>query len=425
MPSEGWGAVTVPGAVSGWAALSTRFGVLPFEQLVEPAVEYARAGFPVSPVVARQWEAQLPRVAGQPGFAAAFLRGGRAPGPGDWFQFPDQATTLDDIGRTRGESFYRGRLAERIVAFSAASDHALTLEDLASHQADWVDPIAQRYRGYGLHEVPPNGQGIGSLIALGILEHFDLGRLEPDSADSVHLQVEAMKLAFADVYRHVADPRAMEVPWSELLDPSYLEARAASIREDRARQPVSGPHPSGTVYLTAADAAGMMVSFIQSNFWGFGSGIVVPGTGISLQNRGAGFSITPGHPNVVEPGKRPFHTIIPAFITRAGRPVASFGVMGGDMQPQGHVQMAVRLIDHGQNPQAAIDAPRWKIAVDGTLLLEPGAERVGTELEARGHVVRIAPSDSLDFGAAQMIYQLDRGYLAASESRRDGQAVGF
>jgi gamma-glutamyltranspeptidase/glutathione hydrolase len=424
MATEGWRAVTVPGAVSGWIALSTRFGSLPLEQLFEPAIEYARTGFPVSPVIARQWQAQLPRVSGQPGFAEAFLRNGRSPRAGEWFAFPDQAATLEEIGRTR-ESFYRGALAERIAASAATTDDVLTAADLAAHRADWIEPIAQHYRGYHLHEMPPNGQGIASLIALGILEQFDLESLPLDSADSVHLQVEAMKLAFADVYRHVADPEVMTVPWPALLDPASLQSHAASIRLDRAREAVSGPPASGTVYLTAADKSGMMVSFIQSNYMGFGSGVVVPGTGISLHNRGAGFSTRPDHPNVVGPGKRPFHTIIPGFISQGERAVASFGVMGGDMQPQGHVQMAVRLIDHRQNPQAAVDAPRWKIAVDGTLLLESEAASLAPALTARGHVVRLAAPDSLEFGAAQMIYQLDRGYLAASESRRDGQAVGF
>ena len=424
MPTEGWDAVTVPGVVSAWAAISTRFGRLPFDALCEPAVEYARDGFLVSPVVATQWQAQVPRLEDQPGFAAAFLRNGRAPQAGELFRFPEQAATLHEIGRTKGESFYRGALADRIAAF--ANGAGLTRQDLESHQADWVSPAAHLYRGYRVHEIPPNGQGLAALIALGILEHFDLAPIAPDSAECLHLQIEAMKLAFADVYRYVSDPATMEYPWSRLLDSGYLQSRAKLIHTQRAGVPVPGVPPSGTVYLTAADASGMMVSYIQSNYMGFGSGVVVPDTGISLQNRGAGFSLRPGHPNEVGPGKRPFHTIIPAFITRDGAPVMSYGVMGGDMQPQGHLQMASRVIDHGQNPQAAADAPRWKIALDGSLLVESRvSEDVAAELSRRGHLVQRASPDSTEFGAAQLIYKLEDGYLAASEPRRDGQAVGF
>lgn len=427
MPTEGWDSVTVPGAVSAWVALSERFGRLPFASLFQPAIDYASRGFLVSPVVARQWQAQLPRLSSQPGFAAAFAADGRAPQPGDLFRFSEQAETLREIATSRGESFYRGPLAQKIAAFSAACGGALDLHDLESHRCDWVEPVAQDYHGHQVHEIPPNGQGIAALMALGVLGHFDLASLAPDSCDSLHLQIEAMKLAFADVYRHVADPQAMEVDPASLLAPSYLASRAGQIAIDRARQPRYGvPPPSGTVYLAAADNEGMMVSFIQSNYRGFGSGVVVPGTGISLQNRGAGFSLEPGHPNQVAGGKRPFHTIVPAFLTRGSEAVMSFGVMGGDMQPQGHVQMVVRLLDYGQNPQSAVDAPRWKITADGSLLLESSvADATAAGLAARGHrVVRALPG-SLDFGAAQLIYRLQHGYLAASEPRRDGQAVGF
>jgi gamma-glutamyltranspeptidase/glutathione hydrolase len=424
MPAEGWDCVTVPGAVSVWAALSSRFGRLPFDALCEPAVTYARQGFLVSPIVARQWEEQIPRLGGQPGFAEAFLRNGRAPTAGERFAFPAQARTLEEIARTAGESFYRGALAEAIAAF--ANGEGLTVDDLAAHRPEWVEPAAQPYRGYRVHEIPPNGQGLAALIALGLLEHTDLGTRGPDTADSLHLQVEAMKMAFTDVYRYVADPAAMTLPWQALLDPSYLEARARQLDVAHAGRPVAGIPPSGTVYLSTADAGGMMVSFIQSNYSGFGSGVVVSGTGISLHNRGCGFTLERGHPNQVGPRKRPFHTIIPAFLTRDGRPVMSFGVMGADMQPQGHVQMVTRLVDYGQNPQTAADAPRWKIALDGTLLLESTvAANVARELARRGHVLRVAAPDSREFGAAQLVYKLDDGYLAASEPRRDGQAVGF
>ncbi len=426
MPTEGWDSVTVPGMVSAWAGLSSRFGKLAFGSLLEPAIDYARNGFPVSPVVALQWQSQIARLKDQPGFAQAFAAGGHAPRAGATFRFPDQADTLTEIAQTRGESFYRGALARRMADFSASCGGALDAEDLAAHRADWVEPVTQTYRGYRVHEIPPNGQGIAALMALGILEHFDLRDHAADSVQSMHLQIEAMKLAFADAYHHVADPGAMQISDDALLDPPYLKSRAQLIRRDRAGEAAAGVPPSGTVYLTAADTNGMMVSYIQSNYMGFGSGIVVPGTGISMQNRGAAFSLQAGHPNLVGGAKRPFHTIIPGFLTRGHEAVMSFGVMGADMQPQGHMQMVVRLVDYQQNPQAAADAPRWKIMLDGGLLLEHLIpEEVARGLAQLGHrVVRAAPG-SMEFGAAQLIHRLDDGYVAASEPRRDGQAVGF
>ncbi len=427
MPTKGWDAVTVPGAVSAWVALSRNHGKLPFDQLLEPAIEYAENGFLVSPTIARQWQGQADEFRDQPGFAEAFLPGGKSPRAGERFAFPDQGVTLRDIAATQGESFYRGRLARALVDFSDATGGSITLADLGAHQADWVEPLAQPYRGHVLHEIPPNGQGIAALIALGILARFDLASLPVDSAASVHLQVEAMKLGFADVYAHVADPATMRVHGSNLLDPDYLARRASAIDRSRAQDFGPGlPPTSSTVYLTAADASGRMVSYIQSNYMGFGSGVVVKGTGISLQNRGAGFVLESGHPNEVGSGKRPFHTIIPAFLTRDGKALMSFGVMGGDMQAQGHVQMVVRLTDYHQNPQAAADAPRWKIAKDGALQLEQAmpAETI-RGLQALGHRTVVMPGDSLEFGSAQLIHRVPDGYLAASEPRRDGQAVGF
>ncbi|HVY07231.1 MAG TPA: gamma-glutamyltransferase family protein [Burkholderiales bacterium] len=426
MPIDGWDSVTVPGVVSAWAALSEKFGKLPFEALFEPAIEYARNGFPVSPVVARQWEGQIPRLKDQPGFAQAFMPAGRAPRTGETFRFPGQGDTLAAIAATRGESFYRGDLAKRIAEFSKSCGGAMRAEDLAAHRADWVEPISQEYAGHRIHEIPPNGQGIAALMALGMLREFDMKNIAVDSVESLHLQIEAMKLAFADTYQHVSDANTMKIQGAMLLDAAYLKSRAQAIRRDRAGQAVAGLPPTGTVYLTTADASGMMVSYIQSNYMGFGSGVVVPGTGISMQNRAAGFSLAPGHPNLVAGGKRPFHTIIPAFLTRDGKPVMSFGVMGADMQPQGHLQMALRVIDYGQNPQVAADAPRWKILLDGSILIEHAAgEKVVAGLAALGHrAIRAAP-DSMEFGAAQLIYRLGDAYVAASEPRRDGQAVGF
>ena len=427
MPVKGWDTVTVPGAVSAWVALWKAHGKLPFEELLAPAIEYAQEGYLVSPTIARQWDGQVPAFRDQPGFSEAFLRNGRAPRAGEHFRFPDQAATLRDIASSAGESFYRGRLARAMVDFSNSTGGSFTPADLDSHSADWVEPIGQTYRDYTLHEIPPNGQGIAALIALGILQHFDLASLPVDSPASLHLQVEAMKLGFADTYAYVADPAAMQVTAAQLLDPAYLAQRAQSVDRWHAKDFGPGvPPPSGTVYLTAADKNGMMVSYIQSNYMGFGSGVVVKGTGISLQNRGSCFTLEAGHPNEVGPHKRPFHTIIPAFLTRKGEPVMSFGVMGGDMQAQGHLQMVVRLADYRQNPQAAADAPRWKVAKDGTLQVEQ-AMPVETVrgLEALGHRVTVMPRDSLDFGSAQLIHRLPGGYLAASEPRRDGQAVGF
>jgi gamma-glutamyltranspeptidase/glutathione hydrolase len=303
----------------------------------------------------------------------------------------------------------------------------MTEEDLAAHRADWIDPIAIEYRGYHLHEMPPNSQGIAALIALGILRHFDLAALPVDSADSLHLQVEAMKLGLADAWRHVSDPAAMEVSSAELLDEAKLAARAKSIDMKKAQFPGPGmPKDGGTVYLAAADEKGMMLSFIQSNYKGFGSGVVVPGTGISLQNRGAGFILQPGHPNQVGPRKRPFHTIIPGFLTRGGQPVMSFGVMGGNMQAQGHIQMVIRLVDYNQNPQACTDAPRWIVNEDYSLSMEDAVPAsVKEELARRGHRVVSPEVPMFGFGGAQLIHRLDDGYCGASDHRKDGYAIGF
>jgi len=429
MPRAGWDSVTVPGQVSGWQALSERFGRLPFARLFEPAIEYAEQGFPVSPVIASVWPQLAALVADQPGFAAAFLPDGRAPCAGERWHFPDQARSLAEIATSGGESFYRGALAERIVAHSAAHGGALSAGDLAAQRAQWVQPLALRYRDVTLHEIPPNGQGIAAQMALGMLQHFDLRESGLDSAATLHLQIEAMKLAFADLHAHVADPRSMRVSASELLDPAYLAQRARHIDPQRAGAPAAGmPRAGGTVYLAAGDAGGMMVSLIQSNYYAFGSGIVVPGTGISLHNRGWNFSLQPGHPNEVGPRKKPLHTIIPGFVSDAdGAPRMAFGVMGGFMQAQGHVQMLSRLADFGQNPQAMNDAPRFMVSpLDGSVKLEahmPAAVAEG--LQARGHRLETLPFAHLDFGAAQFVLNAGDHFVAASDGRRDGQAVGY
>jgi len=429
MPRRGWEAVTIPGAVAGWAALSQRFGALPFADLFAPAIRYARDGFPVSPVVAAKWAAAVPHLPSDLGFAEHFLPRGRAPLPGEVFACPPMAASLAKIAATHGNAFYRGELAEAMVRH--ARDHGAlhTLADFADHTVDWVTPLAQDYGGATVHEIPPNGQGIAAQMALGILASFDLAALPPDSVASQHLQIEAMKLAFADVHRYVGDPATMKLPATALLDPVYLAARARSIDPARAQDFGPGSPPrGGTVYLCAADAGGMMVSLIQSNYLGFGSGVVVPGTGISLQNRGAGFSLAPGHPNEIGGGKRPFHTIIPGFLTRDGASLAAFGVMGGPIQPPGHVQTLVRLLTYGMNPQAALDAPRWKLEGGLAVDLEPTAgDELRRGLAALGHEIAAIADPYMDFGAGQFIVRnpAEGVYVAASDPRRDGQAAGF
>ena len=432
MPLRGFDAVTVPGAVAGWVALSERFGALPFADLLEPAIELAEAGYAVGPVVADKWARAVPQLHDQPGFAQAFMPRGRAPQVGERFAFPDAGRTLRAIAATKGEAFYRGEVAQAIDAFAREHGAQLRAADLAAHQVQWVDTIQTRFAGHTVHELPPNGQGIAALMALGMLEQLDIGQYGVDSIESQHLQIEAIKLAFADTYRWVADERFMtEVRAADLLAPAYLRERARLIDPKRAIDPGPGrPPQGGTVYLTTADAQGRMVSFIQSNYLGFGSGVVVPGWGISLQNRGHGFTLQDGHPNQVAPGKRPFHTIIPAFLTKDGQPVMSYGVMGANMQPQGHVQTLVRLLDHGQGLQAACDAPRWRfnqgLAVNAEASM-PLATQQG--LAALGHDLTVIDDPYGEFGAGQFIWRLGdartQGYVAASDPRRDGQAAGF
>ena len=430
-PMRGWDAVTVPGAVGGWMALSRRFGRLPFGDLLQPAIEIARRGYAVPVVVQDKWVAAVPLLAGQPGFAEHFMPRGRAPQVGERFRFEAAARALEIIAATAGEAFYRGEIAAAAERHARVHGGAMTAADFAAYTPDWVTPLAKDYRGHTLHEIPPNGQGIAAQIALGILSYFDLASLPVDGALSQHLQIEAMKLAFADVYRFVAEPASMAVTPAQLLDDAYLASRAGLIDPRRAQDFGAGnPVKGGTIYLTAADAGGMMVSFIQSNYMGFGSGVVVPGYGLSLQNRGHGFSLDAASPNLVAPGKRPFHTIIPAFLTQGGAPVMSFGVMGGNMQPQGHVQTLVRMLEHRQSPQAACDAPRWRFNQGLDINIEPGMPADTVQgLADRGHRFSAIEDSYMDFGAGQFIWRLgdpaDDGYVAASDSRRDGQVAAI
>ncbi|HEX4586298.1 MAG TPA: gamma-glutamyltransferase family protein [Burkholderiaceae bacterium] len=430
-PMRGWDTVTVPGAVAGWAALHQRFGRLSFEQVLAPAIEYAERGFAVSPIVQDKWRQAAPLLAGLPGFDQHFLPRGRAPEVGEHFVLAGAARALKRIAESCGEDFYRGQIAQAIASFARDGGGTLGLGDLDRYRPVWVEPISQTFAGCELHEIPPNGQGIAALMCLGILAHTELADCRVDTADWHHLMIEAMKLAFADVNAQVADPAAMRVTAEELLDPGRLRQRARLI--DRARAQVFAPatqNRGGTIYLAAADAGGMMVSLIQSNYMGFGSGIVVPGFGVSLQNRGFAFSLDPDHPNCVAPGKRPFHTIIPAMLTRDGQAQMSFGVMGGNMQPQGHVQTLTRMLLARQQPQAACDAPRWKWNAGLDLEVESAMPPpIVAELQRRGHHIVSGQDSYMDFGAGQMIWRLGDpgvdGYVAASDSRRDGQACGF
>ena len=446
LPLRGWDSVTVPGAVGCWVALNQRFGKKSFEEVLAPAIDIAERGYAVPVVVAEKWAAAalVPELVSQPGFAQTFLPRGRAPHVGELFRMPGAARMLRSLAATHGQSLYGGEIAQALAAQAAAQGGAMTVADLASYQPEWVRPIAQGYHGCELHEIPPNGQGIAALIALGILQHFDITAHDVDHAATQHLQIEAMKLAFADVYRYVAEPACMQVSVEQMLDPAYLASRARLIDPRRAQvfaagQPSDAHRQGGTIYLTAADESGMMVSFIQSNYLGFGSGVVVPEFGLSLQDRGHGFNLDPTSANCVAPGKRPFHTIIPAFLTRAGAPLMSYGVMGANMQPQGHMQTLVRMLDFGQNPQTACDAPRWRFNEGLSINVEAHmATSTVQALVDLGHRVDVLHDSYQDFGAGQFIWRLDgagavsaadgaefEGYVAASDARRDGQVAGF
>ena len=433
-PKRGMDSVTIPGAVSAWVALSERFGKLPFEDLLQPAIEIAERGYLLPVVVQQKWEAATPELQSLPGFAQSFLPWGRAPKVGELFKFPAAARGLRLIAQTKGQAFYGGEIAQALARFSADNGGSHQVSDFAQFKPEWVTPLAKNYRQHTLHEIPPNGQGIAAQIALGILENFDLASLPVDGVASQHLQIEAMKLAFADVYRFVAERQGMEVSTEQMLDNAYLAQRAKLIDMKRAQAFGAGnPVKGGTIYLTAADENGMMVSFIQSNYMGFGSGCVEPTYGISLQNRGHGFTVstdTPNQANLVAPGKRPFHTIIPAFLTQDGQPVMSFGVMGGNMQPQGHMQTVVRMLDHQQNPQAACDAPRWRFNQGLEINVESSMNPQTVQgLKDLGHHVDVINDSYQDFGAGQFIWCAGdpkvEGYVVASDPRRDGLAAGF
>ena len=427
-PEWGWSGVTVPGAPDAWRVLHARFAKLDLERIMAPAISYAERGFPVSPVVSRAWaEAAmqypaipLPELAG---WEKVFAPRGAAPAAGEEWASPGHAAGLRLLASRGLRDFYEGEIASRILAYSEASGGLFRADDLASHHSEWVAPISIAYRGHEVWEIPPNAQGIAALQALGMLDGLPApGSLE----ERWHVQMEAMKLALADAYRFVADPSVVEVPQSGLIDPDYLSARRALIG-DRARAAEAGsPSRGGTVYLCAVDRDGLMVSYIQSNFMGFGSGVVVPELGISFQNRGACFVLEPEHPNVAAPGKRPRHTIIPGFLTRGGAALGPFGVMGGEMQPQGHVQVLGAMLEQGLNPQAALDMPRWRVLSGLDAVAEPQAPGELLErLRSRGHRIE-TEMEPAGFGRGQIILRSASGaYVAGSEPRADGGAVGY
>lgn len=424
MPRLGWTPVTVPGAPAAWAEITGRFGRLALAQNLAPAVRYAREGYPCAPNLAQAWGHALAgyqkHLAG-PCFDAwfsTFAPAGRAPEAGALIRLPDHADSLEAIGRTDAKAFYEGELARTIDRESRKYGGYLRYEDLASYRAQWVEPIGLDYRGYRVCEIPPNGQGIAALAALNILKAFSFSRR--DCPQTMHRQIEAMKMAFADVLGSVTDPAHMTVDYRTLLTPEYGARRAAQMGDRAQTWTDSLPPRSGTVYLCCADGEGNMVSYIQSNYMGFGSGIVVEGTGIALQNRGADFSLDPGAANVLRPGKRSYHTIIPGFLMKDGAPIGPFGVMGGYMQPQGHLQVIMNYIDFDMDPQQALDAPRWQWMRDGSVTVESRFDpELARALARLGHDIR-CDLDTSAFGRGQMIVRLDNGVLVGgTESRTD------
>ena len=425
VPGDGARAVTVPGALSGWSALLESYGTGTIADALQPAIRLADEGFPVSPIIAQDWSSAVEGLRDDIGAAATFLIDGKAPKAGQWFTNPDLARTFRRVAHDGIEAFYGGELGQQIVAGLDELDGFLTVEDLRKHRYRWVEPLSVDYKGYTLHELPPAGQGVAALQMLKMLEGFPLQVMGHNSADYLHTLIEAKKLAYADLARYVADPDHMEVQPESLLDLKYLELRAGLIDPAAAADhPDSGrlATESETIYLTVADQYGNMISFINSIYGHFGSRVVVPGTGLVLQNRGSGFTMEDGHPNQIAPNKRPLHTIIPAFVTRDDAPWLSFGVMGGPMQPQGHVQVLLNLVEFGMDPQEAIDAARFRHLSGTTVAIENLDIGVAAKLEALGHELRDA--GGVSFGGSQAILKLSKGWAAASDPRKDGMAAG-
>ena len=433
---------TVPGTCDGWFELHKKFGKLSMKKVLAPAISYAEDGFPVSPVIAEAWGRSLARFGSLPGFADVFMPGGHAPVAGEVFRNSALAKTLGLLARRGRDAYYRGPIAREIVEFSEENGGFFSLEDFERHTSTWVDPISTDYRGWTVWELPPNGQGLAALQLLNILENFDLRSMGRDSADYWHVMVEAKKLAFADRARWYADPEVSSTPIEQLLSKEYARSRASLIDMEHAALTdppgdIAALNRPETTYLCTADKDGMMVSLIQSNYTGFGSGYVVPSLGFGLQDRGGCFNLTPGHPNRLEPGKRPFHTIIPAFVTIDGQPVMAFGLMGGDMQPQGHAQIIADLVDFGMGLQEAGDAIRFhhtgSTDPDGTVMVNGGIlhiedglpQSVLDELLRRGHVMESELTGA--YGGYQAIWRDAKTgvYTGATESRKDGCAMGY
>ena len=430
MPSHGWAPVTVPGIPSAWASASKRFGRLPLKEVLAPAIDIAENGFPVSPSTAYLWEQCFEEYKGEfdrpelMHWFDTFAPKGRAPRPGEIMYLKDHAKTLRELGETNCESFYRGAIADEIDKFSRATGGYLRKEDLAAFNAEWVEPISVNYRGYTVSEIPPNGHGIVVLMALKLLSGFEF--TERDIARTYHKQIEAMKLAFTDGKRYIADPRYMRATVDELLSDSYADERRALIGES-AIMPMPGrPYSGDTVYFCTADGEGNMVSFIESNYKDFGSGIVVPGTGIALHDRGNNFYLDPKSENCIAPGKKPYHTIIPGFLSKDGRPVGPFGVMGGFMQPQGQLQVVMNTVDFHMNPQEALDAPRWQWVGGKDIQVEMGFPQAEAErLKRLGHNISVLP-DSYTMGRGQIIWRSEDGVLCgATEPRSDGSIAAW
>lgn len=441
LPPYGMLPISVPGTVDGWFELHEKFGKLPMEKILTPAIHYAENGFPLTDLIAYYWARSVPRLSPQPGaFEETFTINGKAPAKGEIFRNPDLAATYRAVAKDGRDAFYRGPIADKIDAFFRAGGGWLRKEDLAAHTSTWIEPVSVNYRGYDVWELPPNGQGIAALQMLQILEAYDLKAMGHNSTAFLHLMTECKKLVFEDRAKYYADTDFFKTPVKALLSEEYAEQRRRLIDMNRAARRMEAGNPAlshgDTIYLTTADAEGNMVSLIQSNYRGMGSGVVVPGLGFVFQDRGQLFTMEKGHANVYEPGKRPFHTIIPAFITKDGKPWISFGLMGGPMQPQGHVQIVVNLIDFGMNLQEAGDAARWQhlgssqptgeqMTDGGVLELESGVGyEVRRELRRMGHDVVLGDGG---FGGYQAIMKdLDSGvYYGASESRKDGQAAGY
>jgi gamma-glutamyltranspeptidase/glutathione hydrolase len=432
VPQRGFGSVTVPGAIDAFFAVHERHGALPMADVFEPAMHYASEGFPVSEIIASQWQAAVPLLSQYPASARTYLIDGKAPCAGDVHRQPNLARTLQLLASEGREAFYRGEIARRIVEFSQAHGGFFTLEDFAAHTTEWVEPISTDYRGYTVLELPPNGQGITALIALNILEGFDVAGMAYGSAPYYHLLIEATKQAYADRNRYVADPACAAIPVQGLLSKAYAAARRQEMTLDRAGEYAAGdPLPfSNTVYVSCVDRERNVVSLIHSLFMGFGSGVVAGDTGICLHNRGAGFVAAPGHANALAPGKRPLHTIIPAMILHADQPWVCYGVMGGDMQAQGHVQVAINLIDFDMNVQEAIEAPRYRILGGRKVALERAIPHgIRHALQAMGHELfpygEIPPGTPYGGGQAILIDRA-RGVLqGGSDHRKDGCAIGY